>query len=137
MEIVKGIFLVLHLLSWALVLGGWFATIRNPQVTPGMMHGSFGALLFGVILMGLAEMSGDPNRIKLGFKGLIAVAVVLLLTVARRRLAAAAETANLSATGVGGAATGTAVAAPSNARVLINLAGALVIINVAIAVLWR
>src|SRR5690625_1221073 len=145
METVYLIFVVLHLLSWALVLGGWFATIRNPQVTPGMMHGSFGALLFGIILMGLAmsdAVTRNPDHMKLGIKGVIAIAVVILLAVAKRQLAAvsAIGVADENAVEASPAAQGEAAliaTTSSGARMLINLAGALVIVNVAIAVLWR
>src|SRR5690625_5639494 len=100
MDTVKGIFLVLHLLSWALVLGGWFATIRKPQVTPGMMHGSIGALLFGVILMGMAEMGdGSPNHLKLGIKALFAIIAVVLLALARRQHAAVSAIGTVETSG--------------------------------------
>lgn|GEM_PF-242360 len=140
METFYGIVVVLHLLSWAVVLGGWFATIRSPQVTPGMMHGSFAALLFGVILMGTAIASkeiSDPNHMKLGVKGIIAVAVVILFVVAKRQLQAVSEIEQGVAE-AGGESNESALAAAtsSGARLLITLAGVLVIANVIIAVLW-
>lgn len=146
METVYLIIVVLHLLSWALVLGGWFATIRNPQVTPGMMHGSFGALLFGFILMGLAmsdSIPRNPDHMKLGIKGVIAIVVVVLLAVAKRQMAAVTAAGELAPTevnaGEGGQQQGAALAATTSAgaRMLINLAGILVIVNVAIAVVWQ
>lgn len=142
MDTVKGIFLVLHLLSWALVLGGWFATIRKPQVTPGMMHGSIGALLFGVILMGMAEMGdGSPNHLKLGIKALFAIIVVVLLALARRQQAAVSAIGTVETSGTADPASegesALIATTTAGARVLINLAGVLVIVNVAIAVLWR
>src|SRR5690625_3411368 len=121
------VIVVLHLLSWALVLGGWFATLRKPQVTPGMMHGSFGALLFGFILMGMAMSDAiprNPDHMKLGIKGVIAIVVVVLLAIAKRPMAAQSEAALAATTS-------------SGSRVLINLAGVLVIVNVAIAVIWQ
>lgn len=139
MDIVYGVFVVLHLLSWALVLGGWFATIRNPQVTPGMMHGSFGALLFGVILVGLAEMRDlNPNHLKLGIKGLLAIIIVLMLIIAKRQLAAVTAVGSAQTAGATDHEAETALAATTSAgsRVLINIAGVLVIVNVSIAVLW-
>ena len=153
MDTVYGIFIVLHLLSWAMVLGGWLATMRKPQVTAGMMHGSFAAFLFGIILTGLA-MSDATGRnldhMKIGVKGIVALAVIVLLAVAKRQLStatstteaiaggapASAETAAAGAAGSSGSASATATAAPSSARMLINLAGILVVVNVAIAVLW-
>lgn len=146
MENVYLVIVVLHLLSWALVLGGWFATMRNPQVTPGMMHGSLGALLFGFILMGLAmsdSVPRNPDHMKLGIKGLIAIVIVVLLAIAKRQLAAVTAVGDLTPTEVEAGAAGdkqeTALAATTSAgsRVLINLAGVLVIVNVAIAVIWR
>jgi|SRR5690625_2237965 len=146
MEKVYLVIVVLHLLSWALVLGGWFATIRNPQVTPGMMHGSFGALLFGFILMGLAMSDAiprNPDHMKLGIKGLIAIVVVVLLAIAKRQLDAVTAAGELTpaeaGAGAGGQQQEAALAATTSAgsRVLINLAGVLVIVNVAIAVIWQ
>src|SRR5690625_1358860 len=140
------VIVVLHLLSWALVLGGWFATLRKPQVTPGMMHGSFGALLFGFILMGMAmsdAIPGNPDHMKLGIKGVIAIVVVVLLAIAKRQMAAVSAVGAVdvdAAPAQSEAAQSEAALAAttsSGARVLINLAGALVIVNVAIAVIWK
>lgn len=140
METFYGIIVVLHLLSWAVVLGGWFATIRSPQVTPGMMHGSFAALLFGLILTGVASASdavASPNHMKLGVKGIIAIAVVILFIVAKRQLQAVSDIEQ-GAAEAGGESneSALAVATTSGARLLITLAGVLVIANVIIAVLW-
>ena len=144
MDKVYQVIIVLHLLSWALVLGGWFATIRKPQVTPGMMHGSFVALLFGFILMGMAiSMKPDPNHMKLGIKGVIAIVIVVLLAIAKRQLAAvsavgAAEVDAVPATSESAQSEAALAATTSSgSRVLINLAGVLVIVNVAIAVIWQ
>lgn len=150
MDTVYGIFIVLHLLSWAMVLGGWLTTMRNPQVTAGMMHGSFAAFLFGIILTGLAmadSVGRNLDHMKIGVKGIVALAVIVLLAVAKRQLSTATSTteaiaggapatAETAAAGASGSASATGTAAPSSARMLINLAGILVVVNVAIAVLW-
>ncbi len=150
MDTVYGIFIVLHLLSWAMVLGGWLTTMRNPQVTAGMMHGSFAAFLFGIILTGLAmadSVGRNLDHMKIGIKGIVALAVIVLLAVAKRQLSTATSTteaiaggapaaAETAAAGASGSTSATGTAAPSSARMLINLAGILVVVNVAIAVLW-
>lgn len=78
MEIVYGIVLVLHLIGWALVLGGAVYGLRESKMNKGMLHGILTALIAGLIMMGLgsAGVAGpEPNNIKMGVKLLIALVV--------------------------------------------------------------
>jgi len=112
MEIVTGILVVLHLIGWAMTLGGALATMRTPKVTPGMLHGVLTALVTGLVLVGVHEMGdGDLNHMKIGIKLVVALAVTTLVIVGRRR-------ENVSTGFLGG------------------IAG-LVVVNVALAVLWN
>lgn len=82
MEIVYGIVLVLHLIGWALVLGGAVYGLRETRMNKGMLHGILTALIAGLIMMGLgsAGVAGpEPNNIKMGVKLVIALVVTALV----------------------------------------------------------
>lgn len=112
MEIVHGVLLVLHLIGWAMVLGGVLASMRRPQVPAGAWHGVLTALVTGILMVGVLEMGdGDVNHVKIVLKLLIAVAVTVLVWRGRKK--------EDVTTGYLGAIAG------------------LVVLNVAIAVLWR
>lgn len=112
MDIVIGIFVVLHLIGWAMTLGGALATMRSPQITPGMLHGVLTALVTGILLVGLHEMNdGAIDNIKIGVKLLVALAVTFMIILGRRK-------ESVSTGYLGGVA-------------------GLVVVNVAIAVLWQ
>lgn len=111
MEFVKGILVVVHLLGWALVLGGVATRMRKPELSPGTWHGILTALVTGVLLTGLAEMGDDPvNHIKIACKLVVAIVVAVLIWRGRRQESVT--------TGYLGAIAG------------------LVAVNVALAVLW-
>lgn len=111
MDIVIGIFLVLHLVGWAMTLGGALATMKAPKITPGMLHGVLTALVTGILLVGLNEMSGgDVNNVKIAVKLIVALVVTTMVILGRRN-------EKVSTGYLGGVA-------------------GLVVVNVAIAVLW-
>lgn len=113
MEIVYGIVVVLHLLGMAGVVGGWLATVRSPRVVPAMLHGSLTALVTGLLLVGLTYAQGDGedvDNVKITFKLAVALAIVVLVWVNRRRQ-------DVPAT-------------------LVSLIGGLGVLNVVVAVLW-
>lgn len=117
MDAVRYLLIVVHLLGMAAIVGGWLAFVRAPRVLPSMVWGArlqliTGFLLWGVLESGAADDAGDPDRIKLTVKLLVAIAVAGL-----------AE-ANLKK--------GESV----NPR-LVHLIGGLATVNVLIAVLWR
>lgn|SRR5690625_1996674 len=112
MSVVYGIFVVLHLIGWAIVLGGALANMRTPKVISGMLHGVLTALVTGIVLVGLAEMGdGEVNHLKIGIKLLVALIATALVIYGRRN-------DDRVTTGYLG-----------------GIAG-LVVVNVAIAVLW-
>ncbi|WP_147918411.1 hypothetical protein [Ruania zhangjianzhongii] len=113
MEIVYGIVLILHLIGWALVLGGAVYGLRESKMNKGMLHGILTALIAGIIMMGLGSsgVAGpEPDNIKMGIKLVIALVVTALVIVGGRR-------EKVSKGFLGG------------------IAG-LTVVNVAIAVLW-
>ncbi|PFG33900.1 hypothetical protein [Sanguibacter antarcticus] len=88
MEILYDLLLVLHLVGWAIVLGGWFATLKDPGVYRGTLHGVLTALVTGILMVGIASASDevhDPNTTKVAIKLLVALAVTALAVVARRK----------------------------------------------------
>ena len=115
MNIVYGILVVLHLLGMAMVVGGWLATVREPKIVPGMLHGALTTLVSGLIMVGLRESDvvhkPELDHAKIGIKLLVALVVTTLLIVAGRRR--------------------------GDAKRLVPAAGGLTILNVMIAVLWE
>lgn len=120
METVYDLVLVLHLVSWAIVIGGWLTHMRTRVVVPGMFHGAASALLTGLVLVGLWEAvdgarDGDPNHAKIGLKLVIALVVTVLAFLGQKQ----------------GKQAGTHPSAG-----LFHAVGALALVNVVIAVVW-
>jgi hypothetical protein len=89
--------------------------VARGSVTPALVWGARAQVLTGLLLVGLAEAGDDPvNNAKVGVKLLVAVAVA-----ACAEIAAAKERKGQGAR-------------PQ----LVNAAGALAVLNTAIAVLW-
>src|SRR5688500_13877565 len=75
MQTLYDVLLVLHLLGWAMVLGGALTLMRTPRIAPGMLHGILTALVAGVAMVGLASagVAGDqPDNVKIAVKLVIA-----------------------------------------------------------------
>jgi hypothetical protein len=115
MDIVYRILVVLHLVGWAIVLGGTLVNLRTPKIAQGVLHGVLTALVTGILLVGIASagLAGhEPNNVKIAVKLLVALVVTGLVVVGTRR-------PEKVTTGYLGAIAGLTAA------------------NVAIAVLWR
>lgn len=79
MDILSGIILVIHMIGWAIVLGGALTSMREPRIAKGVTHGALTALVAGILLVGLAEMAGgDVNNIKIAVKLVIALVVTAM-----------------------------------------------------------
>jgi hypothetical protein len=113
MDLLLELLLVLHLLGWALVLGGLAVTIRERRIPTAAFHGLLTAIVTGVAMAGVGAASGteDYNEVKLTVKLLVALAATGLVVYGRRR-------PEKVTTGLIGAALG------------------LTALNVALAVLW-
>jgi len=114
MELTYKILLVLHLLSWAIVIGSWLTHLRSPVVAKGVFHGALAALVTGILMVGIASSSdavSDPNNTKITFKLVIALVVTTLAWLGQKK--------------------GDQVE-PGVAHAV----GGLAVVNVAIAVLW-
>ncbi|MDQ2755421.1 MAG: hypothetical protein M3Y71_02475 [Actinomycetota bacterium] len=134
MSVLENLVLVLHLLGMAAILGGWFATRTSPRVHPAVLWGARAQLVTGLLLVGLVEAANDPadppNHPKIGVKLIVALGVLACVEIANARQ----KRAGLEVSTGGGStmtATTTAVAAP-----LVQVAAALTLLNVLVAVLW-
>ncbi len=86
MDLLYGILVLLHFISWALVLGMAVAGIRRPEVPTGLMHSALGALVTGILIVGMREMTGEEvNYLKIGIKLVIAAVVAALAVLAEKR----------------------------------------------------
>jgi len=87
MEILLGVVLVLHLLSWAFVLGSVAVSMREPRVPRGAVHAALTALVTGIllVLIGSLGLDKDYSEAKIGVKLVIALAINALLILADRR----------------------------------------------------
>ena len=115
MELLQHLLLFLHLLGWAIVLGGTLVTMRDNRLPKGALHGILTALITGILMVGLASASDelrDPNNVKVAVKLVIALVVTGLVVFGTRRPEKVTK-------GLLGGVLG------------------LTVLNVAIAVLWR
>ncbi|WP_454851871.1 hypothetical protein [Promicromonospora soli] len=91
MEFLYNVFVFLHFASWALVFGGSIASMRTKALYKGVSHGAMGAVVAGVIMVGIAEMGGlwegddAPSMWKIGVKLVVALAVAVLAFLAVRK----------------------------------------------------
>lgn len=82
METLSNVFVGLHIVGIAALLGGFLAQTRaigagEARFTPGMLHGALTMLVTGLVLVGLAEARDEEvNNLKIGVK--LAVLVVIL-----------------------------------------------------------
>ena len=114
MEILENVLVLAHLLGMAAIVGSAVFVARG-VATPALLWGARAQLVTGLLLVGLAEAGDDPvNSAKVGVKLVVAVAVV-----ACAEIAAAKERKG-----------------EGSRPQLVNAAGALALLNVAIAVLW-
>ncbi len=89
MDVVINIFVALHIIGIAALLGGFLTQMKamgagTARFVPGMLHGALTMLVTGVALVGLNQVQDHPvNNIKIGIK--IAVLVVILALVYVKR----------------------------------------------------
>ncbi|MBC7550753.1 MAG: hypothetical protein H7269_07630 [Cellulomonas sp.] len=115
MKLVFELLVVLHLLGWAIVLGGTLTHLREPRIAPGVLHGALTALVTGIAMVGLASsgvVDEDFDTTKIAVKLLVALVVTGLVLFGVNR--------------------------PERVtRGLIGAIAGLVVVNVSVAVLWR
>lgn len=133
MGVLIGVFVVLHLLGAAAIIGPWLAAPRDGRIRMAMVWGARAQVVTGIVLVGLHEMSSDPsdalNRTKIGVKLIVALACAACAEIAngrQRRALAAADPAGAAAT--------TTATLPATG--LVRATALLAVLNVCIAVLW-
>lgn len=115
MDLLEHLFVLAHLLGMAAIIGSAVFVARG-VVTPALLWGARAQLVTGIALVGIVSAGDDEvNNTKMAVKLLVALAVV-----ACAEIAAAKERKGQGAR-------------PQ----LVNAAGALALLNVAVAVLWR
>src|SRR5699024_5797909 len=117
MSFLYNIFVLIHLLGMAALVGGYLVALPNLRVNDVMLWGARIQLLSGVIVVGIGgavtALGKDYNMATIGIKSIISVIVVALVEIARAGQARDEAKPNL-----------------------VHVAGILAIINVIIAVLW-
>lgn len=87
MKTLLHVVLVLHLLSWAVALGGVVVSMRPPRMPPGAVHAVLSAIVTGALLVLIASLGLDReiDNLKIGLKLVAALAAVFLLMLGSRR----------------------------------------------------
>ncbi|MDQ0821713.1 hypothetical protein QFZ79_004089 [Arthrobacter sp. V4I6] len=116
MNIVYNIMVFLHIVGAAMIVGIWIGQMKKPTVHPRQFDGAALQLITGIVMMGLIPaLDMDANYFKLGIKFAIALAVVVLAFMGRRKFKKDEPISKGLAHSVGG----------------------LALLNVAIATLWQ
>ncbi|MCC2661231.1 MAG: hypothetical protein K0R37_2005 [Arthrobacter sp.] len=116
MNIVYNIMVFLHIVGAAMIVGIWIGNMKKPTVHPRQFDGAALQLLTGIVMMGLIPaLDMDANYFKLGIKFAIALAVVVLAFIGRRKYKKDEPISKGLAHSVGG----------------------LALLNIAIATLWQ
>jgi hypothetical protein len=117
MDLAYHLLVVLHLLGMASIVGSYLVALRQPRFLPGMLHGALTQVITGLIMVGMLEAgavepeAGGINHPKIGVKLLVALVVLVLAWVNRRRT-------------------------QSLVRGVFHAIGGLAVLNVLVAVLW-
>lgn len=114
MELVRHIVLLLHLIGFASLFGGFLVQlrVREPEINAAMLHGSYTMLVTGLALAVFAETGTAPvNTAQLVVKLVVAVIITFLVIINRRFT--------------------------SIPRGLWGLLGALTLGNAAVAIIWQ
>ncbi len=115
MQIVQHVLVLLHLLGMAAIVGGWLVVRGEGRMVPAIVWGARAQVVTGILLVGVAEALDDHvNNPKIGVKLLVALAVVACAEIGNARQKRG-----------------------ERVTTLVNAAGALAILNAAVAVLWR
>ncbi|MGX1853108.1 hypothetical protein OIU91_17735 [Streptomyces sp. NBC_01456] len=116
MDVVINLFVALHIIGIASLLGGFLTQMKamgagTARFVPAMLHGALTMLVTGVALVGLNEAQGHHvNTLKIGIKMAVLVVILALVYVKRDD-----ETVD---------------------KPLFGAVGALTVANIFIAVLW-
>jgi uncharacterized membrane protein len=91
MTFVYDLFLVLHFVGLALLLGGFLVQMRDPNrtVTRWMFDGALTQLVTGLVLVGIASsgaLEGEtPNNAVVGIKTVIVIVIAVLAFLGKKK----------------------------------------------------
>ena len=87
MDVAIKIFLILHFIGLAGIIGSWLAVVKEPRVVTGMLHGAILQLVSGLALVGLREAQDvvELNHMKIGVKLVVAVVILVRHGVSARK----------------------------------------------------
>lgn len=115
MEILRDILVIVHLIGFATLFGGWVVELFGKRHISKVMHWGLAiALGAGIVLAAPWGLDGDPNYVKLGVKLVVVIVIGALL-------------------GIGGARQKRSGAVPA---VVFWLIGLLTLTNASLAILW-
>ncbi|MFJ1898348.1 MULTISPECIES: hypothetical protein [unclassified Streptomyces] len=89
MRVLIDVFVALHIIGIAALLGGFLTQMKamsagTARFVPGMLHGALTMLVTGIALVGLDQADDHPvNNVKIGIKLLILVVILGLVYVKR------------------------------------------------------
>ncbi|MCP9957664.1 hypothetical protein [Streptomyces sudanensis] len=89
MNVLINVFVALHVIGIAALLGGFLTQVKamgagTARMVPGMLHGALTMLVTGMVLVGLNEAQGSAvDHVKIGVKLALLVAVLGLVYVKR------------------------------------------------------
>jgi hypothetical protein len=118
MDLLRNILLILHFVGLASLLGGFLVQIKaiiagKGTIVAAMFHGALTQLVTGVLLVGVIEMGslGHIDNVKIGIKLLVLIVITVLVIMNRKK--------------------------PSVASWVLWAIGALTLVNIVVAVLWK
>ncbi|MEY4989977.1 MAG: hypothetical protein RIS08_203 [Actinomycetota bacterium] len=95
-EILRNSLLVLHLIGFAAVFGGFMTQMKAmgqgvAKVVPAMVHGAWTLLATGILLVGvrewmaMMEWAPELNHMKIGIKSLVLTVLIVLILVNKKK----------------------------------------------------
>ncbi|TFC79471.1 hypothetical protein E3O45_04165 [Cryobacterium sp. TMS1-20-1] len=118
MDLLRNILLILHFVGLASLLGGFLVQIKpiiagKGAIVAAMFHGALTQLVTGLLLVGVIQVGalGHIDNTKIGIKLLVLIVITVLVIVNRKK--------------------------PSVSSLVLWAIGALTLVNVVIAVLWK
>lgn len=87
MSVLYNVFVVIHLLGMAALVGSYFTVLKAPSITEVMVWGARMQFVSGLIIVGLGEGALDKNYIhaKIAVKLVLSLAIVALAEITRAR----------------------------------------------------
>ncbi|MFJ6258511.1 hypothetical protein [Rhodococcus erythropolis] len=87
MSVLYNIFVVIHLLGMAALVGSYFTVLKAPSITEVMVWGARMQFVSGLIIVGLGEGALDMNYIhaKIAVKLVLSLVIVALAEITRAK----------------------------------------------------